>query len=721
MPNTAAVDSALFRHLTGRAKPRIPHPTSNAFDFDEWLSVLPTDYSKRDETLIRTALLVNEHVRKLRDDYIATAFTGLSQAELVMLAVACANRGFLLIRRKSYEAVAALRAKTPAAHLSALAQVSIIAHEGASPQVGTDLNTAMIDSLPHWFAAAAGLPMKKGEIDAEQNFSIAGAAGERMFSLDNAFREIWQEVLWEPWDIENTIADVRVAPLEPDDQAMWRVWDWREQSVLHQGAVFNRHLERRHPDIEPETPITRTVQRFEADNPPVITLGQPSEDQGTLHRSTLDLLEDAYVAIFLDDALDAGGVTPRLLARATLVLQDLLQQAIPSEPDPKHFDAAWVAAMSCLMPRSSIVATLETSLAVPPALADALTTFLTSNPWGELGPLFSPGIWHRPLITSEDGANLMIVAGALVWGSPLRAVERWLQAGKGTDLTKSSNGLRFERELRDKAAASLVANPILAPASSKVISVPGREGVEEIDIVLRIGETIIVGEIKCFIGPADPIERYDYLRKLEDAAEQARRKARWLDVNRNAAAEILPAADQDELRFVPLVIVNQSNGASWSFDGCTVVDAKWFDMFLSSGEYHTAATIALDGQSDDTFAGATLYTTVAEAEAAIPKLFENHPGLRLFRDALDWSESIIPLADGRPLRMAYPVMDPVRYSANFPLPGVGGIMTAFDPSITEHAARESRSMPGNGANYSKQKGSWLRSSSLGALIWSLKG
>lgn len=666
MPSTAAVASTLFQHLTGRAKPKIPHPTSNTFDFDEWLAVLPDDYSDRDETLIRTALLINEHVRLLRDRYIAEAFTGLTPSQLVMLAVTMANRGFLLIRQKSFEAVAALRGDSRVAHISALTQLAITAHEGASPQTGTDLNTAMIDSLPHWFAAAAGLP--ELDVETELDFSFPGAAGEMLLSLDNTFREIWQEVLWEPWGINSTTADVQVLPLMPDEQAMWRIWDWREQSLLHQRAIFNRHLERRYPDAPLALPIVTTVRAFERGDPPIITYDEPTIPQGMLHRSTLDLLDDAYVAIFLDDALNPEGVTPRLLSRAMLVLQDLLDAALPNEPDPASHDSGWLGRMSCRMPRTSIVSVIETTLAISPPLAEAVTSFLTSNPWGPLGTLFTPGIWHRPLIASKDGVELMIVAGALVWGSPLRAAERWLQAGKGTDLTKTSNGLRYEQRLRERATEALAENPILSVAASQVIAITQGRDREEIDFVVRIGATVIVAEIKCFLGPADPIERYDYLRKLEDAAGQARRKAAWLAAHREIIAELLHDPTDPPLRFLPLVIVNQSNGASWSFDGCTVVDAKWFELFLSSGEIRTAAAFAFDGKSDATFAGTILYTTADEAEAAIPMIFEDHPGLKLFREALDWSESIIPLADGRPLRMAYPIMNPQRYSANFPIP-----------------------------------------------------
>src|SRR5688572_27112186 len=140
MPSTAAVDSAFFRHLTNRAQPSIAHPTADHFDFDAWMKALPQDYSGRDETLIRTALIVNEQVRMLRDEHIATAFTHMSPAQLVMLGVAIANRGFILIRRKMGEAMSAHAKSAKAAHFSAMGQLEIVSHAGAKPQAGADLN-----------------------------------------------------------------------------------------------------------------------------------------------------------------------------------------------------------------------------------------------------------------------------------------------------------------------------------------------------------------------------------------------------------------------------------------------------------------------------------------------------------------------------------------------------------------------------------------------------
>jgi len=667
MPNTAAIDSTIFRHLTNRAQPSIAHPTADRFDFDAWMAVLPQDYSGRDETLIQTALLVNEQVRELRDDYIAKAFTDLSPAQLVMLAVADANRGYLLIQHKVREATKAQASKTKAAHFSALGQLPITSHEGASPQSGADLNTAMIDSLPHWFAAAAQLP-DKPEVD--QDFAEAGLRGEALFSLNNAFREVWQQVLWSPWRIEITDCQVLVNPLHPEDEAMWRVWDWREQSLLHQGAILNRHLDQRIPQTLITSPIARTVRSFAPGTPPVIELGSPSAEQVMEHRSTVDILDGSYVEIFLDQSLNVDGVTPRLLAHATLVLQDLLASALPNEPDPARADQLWIERMSCRMPRASIVTTIEQALGVAAALADALIRSLTSDPWGSLNKLFNPGIWHRPLIATKDGGDLMIVAGALIWGSSLRAVERWLQEGNGTDLSKTSNGERYERNLRDRVAAALAGNPILKEAASDVVHLSAGKGREEIDLVLRIGQTVIVGEIKCFLKPTEPGERFDYLRKLEEASAQARRKAKWLGANTHLIADITLGASPEAIRFLPLVIVNQSNGASWSFDGCAVTDARWFELFLSSGDYHSAAALTLDGSAGPVFKLDQLYNSAWEAERALPAIFEAHPGLHFFRTAVDWSAVQIPLTKRRSALMAFATMNIERYTANFTHPGV---------------------------------------------------
>lgn len=623
---------------------------------------MPQDYSDRDEALIRTALIVNAHIRKLRDDYIAKAFVHMSPAQLVVLAVAVANRGYLIIRSKMKEAMEAHATAAKVVHFSAMGQVEFAGYKGGPPQSGDDLNTAVVDSLPHWFAAAVQLADKPDE---DQDFSGAGLKGEVLFSLNNAFREVWQQMLWAPWEIVNGDDQVLVSPRNPEEEAMWRIWDWREQSLLHQGAILNRHIERRGPHAVVTSPIGATVRAFAAGNPPTIELGVPTAEQAMIHRSRVDTLGSTYVAIFLDQPLDANGVTPRLLAHATLVLEDLLNGALPDEPDPAVANQAWTERMSCRMPRLSIVAAINQALGIPAPLGDAVIRWLTSDPWGPLKKLFNPGLWHRPLIAAKGGDDLMIVAGALSWGSSLRAVERWLQEGKGTDLSRTSNGERYERDLRDRVSAALAGNPILRPFTSEVRHLPAGKGREEVDLVFRMGKTVIVGEVKCFLRPAEPSERYDYLRKIEEAAAQAKRKAEWLCANPAVIADIIAGTPLADIRFLPLVIVNQSNGVSWNFDGSTVIDAKWFELFLSSGEYNSAAALALDGSADSVFTVSQLYTSPEEAEQALPAIFEDHPGLRLFRAAVAWSNARIPLADGRELIMAHATMNIDRYMSGF--------------------------------------------------------
>lgn len=71
--------------------------------------------------------------------------------------------------------------------------------------------------------------------------------------------------------------------------------------------------------------------------------------------------------------------------------------------------------------------------------------------------------------------------------------------------------------------------------------------------------SLAMGEVKCLLPPSEPIERFDYVRKLEDACGQARCKADWLRNNPDEAARRV-GWGAEPARFVPLVVVNQSNG-----------------------------------------------------------------------------------------------------------------------------------------------------------------
>lgn len=660
MLTTAQIDSVFFRRLTGRLKPKLTHPTAKAFDLAVWREVTEADIVRpRDEALARTADLIGFQMHVLREKYLSSIFGPLSQSSIVDLSVADANRVWTILRWKMHAALVEAGADGGAGYFSTMGHIGIpVGHGGAlvSPE---DANNASVDSLPHWFAVAADAPMQDGagEVDLESVMVRAQMA----LNLEHAYRDVWQEVLWEPWTFAEDDASVTLTPHQPADMGRWRAWDWREQSLAMQGPIMSRNIERGATDLP--VPLARTAV---LDGDGSIVARTPTPDQSAAHRSAFEILERSYVSLFLDQEVGGvGGMTPRLLEAAICVLQDLAELRFPDDVDPASYGIGHVPLLRCAAPRAELLALLADALVIEGPLADACLSFLSVDPFGALGPLFVTGLWHRPLVASRDGQELMLVAGALVWGSPIRRAERWLQTGGSADLSGTNNGLEFEAAYRGRLDAALRQNAILADASNGVVSIGAGQAEEEIDLLFRVGSTVVVGEVKCLLAPSEPIERYDYVRKLEDACAQAARKAAWLAAHPAEVAERVGLGD-GELRVVPLVVVNQSNGVEWSYDGCVVTDTRFLEIFLGAGSFNKAAALFSEEGREPVIFTHELYSSVAEAEAAIPEVFAAMPGMDPFRDSVTWDETVIPLCDGRDLRLAHPSMDVAAYMASMP-------------------------------------------------------
>jgi hypothetical protein len=178
---------------------------------------------------------------------------------------------------------------------------------------------------------------------------------------------------------------------------------------------------------------------------------------------------------------------------------------------------------------------------------------------------------------------------------------------------------------------------------------------EQIDLLIRLGSLLIVGEVKCWLYPADPFERFMHLRKLREAAEQANRKASVLASRPDIAAKALGLTEEEcrGLRVVPLVVANQGFGFSLKVDGCLVTDSAFLLTYLGAGSIITSA--AIDPRNGRMVQAVTkLYENEAQAGAKLEEVLAAPFVLNRFVDRISWSENPFPALVGDPVYFATP-------------------------------------------------------------------
>jgi len=214
----------------------------------------------------------------------------------------------------------------------------------------------------------------------------------------------------------------------------------------------------------------------------------------------------------------------------------------------------------------------------------------------------------------------------LKFGNRLRIAERWLQQG-GYDLDR--RGPVFEQLARETISAYLKASRLLHDYHVAPDTVYVGSTREEIDLLIRIGKLLLVGEAKCQLFPVEPLEHYRFHDRLGEGAAQALRKATAV----RASLADLPAnvglSGGDDIAVVPFVLSNHVLGSGYPIDGVPVVDLLYLSTLLQNGYLRTMVVMGRKGEEDPGTA-VRLYTDQADAERRIPQLLSDQIVTKVF-------------------------------------------------------------------------------------------
>ncbi|NYF33683.1 hypothetical protein HDC29_003281 [Sphingopyxis sp. JAI108] len=649
------VESPVFLRASGRTSPALVAPTNRKFDADAWAAALDENANVRDVDLVIGALLIGPLKNQLQRDLITGIFGAISRTTVIHLAVAAANRAVLLTQRALRKANAKDAAGNEVGDFMALSQTKFKPSTSAPALSFDDANTAIIDTLPHWFAQANGQPADRapGFVD----YRRVAAKAEAALSYERLFRDIWQEILWEPWQLRRRGAEneLSLVPKNASLQAKWRAWDWRDQMLLMQGPTLDGHFRATVGTAE-APPFEKTIVRARRSGGRALLRAGPLTDRARVDALTRgELLDNSYLAPFLDEPFPGSGLTVRLLEQAIVILQEACRLLLLDEKRVELDRYEDVARFACALNCRSLGETFADCLSITADLASELVTCLTSDP-AQLGPLFDKGVWHRPLVAAGND-DLLLVAGAILHGSPLRRASLWLKdAGLGDRLSTTTQGLRFEADVRASVAADLLANPIFEGLERKVARLDRTGDVgEEVDMIIRVGNNVILCEIKSFLCPSEALDRHNYLDKLRGACAQASRKVAWFRSNGAAQVAAFGTELSDDIVVHPLVVVNQSAGTSLQYEGVPVMDSNYLSLLLGDGSF-VRGSILRRGDPQPQLIREALFADAAAFSEALPTLLRENPTMKRLEAAIRWEYQSIRVP-GFILHLAVPNMD----------------------------------------------------------------
>jgi len=341
---------------------------------------------------------------------------------------------------------------------------------------------------------------------------------------------------------------------------------------------------------------------------------------------------------------NAKGLTIETLRWVWDVLGTMVDAILRRIPD-KQPDQDWFLAHAILVSRAEIKDALGRALTPDQNALSSAIDFLTYRKR-------SDGLWQKPSITVSEN-EFLIASAPLKSGNGLRIAERWLSQG-GFDPKR--RGPVFEASARDNIAEFLAKSPTLhdhyvAPNPMFVGS-----NREEIDLLIRIGRLLLVGEAKCQLFPVEPLEVYRFRARLKEGAAQAMRKAAIIQ---NSFAELQSTfglSSVDGVSVVPFVLSNHALGSGYPIDGVPVVDLPYLSTMLQQGHFRT---MVITGRKGVEHPGNLIrfYSDAADAERPIPRLLVEQPVVRIFEHLIKKRIRPIPIdPDGTEIFVEYYVV-----------------------------------------------------------------
>lgn len=386
--------------------------------------------------------------------------------------------------------------------------------------------------------------------------------------------------------------------------------------------------------------------------------GQRRLDSAQWLRGRLMFKAD-YPEALLKAPLDAfDGLTAETMLRAWEALAPFVDQVASTFRHPDLIDTVkGTFEFAPTVSEDSLLAGWTRSLEVTPKEARALLRAFTFR--GEL----RDALWSRPLVRVGDGAIVFVVT-AITSPNVRWLLETWLRSG-GINLEE--RGAWFEREVQQEVSSGLDGSPLPdvwvsegsfvargSPAS------PGDPEAEEIDLIVRIGRTVLVCEVKCSLVPMDDVlAEMNYLGVLENGAVQAARKARFMAANREPTAELIGAGqghEVDKLRYVPVLVTNVAVGVGQTVKGVPVTDASLLRQYIQYGYQLRSVRLHQDGtyEGGERFA---FYEDITQAETNIDHYLSDPPQITVLEPLIRDVEMKICEIEGYEVFHRYPVVE----------------------------------------------------------------
>lgn len=628
---------------------KVTRPNQRSFKLDEWKDAFKgEDADQESRDLYEAGIWFAQAFATIRGKLSFAADKRIGRDEKLFAFVRHANLNAIRYRLSIKALVRNSSSESLAAKSAGYILPKVYDRDGTAHSLD-QIATADIDGLQLPLRIILGQKPLRGEQQTPPGTATSAnvASDYALGSFYKLVEQFWEECLWNNYALNASSEGVKLSPTRPGDVR------WRWITLSRRGAVHHAYTMQRYTFFEQSyrqsshssLGIPRPIQAIKTIDGMMRFILAPDDDVDQRSSATFVLIQEALepyyapLAKFESPRLGTGTIIDvikcwAVLQSLVILLEKGAHVRFPELPP----EQALAELTSPRIERRALVDAIGDSLNVSAELSNKLLDFLTYSP-SYAHKNEENELWTQPIIALNE-KELLLLYTPCSHGNTQRNVNIWLrQLGANFDV----RGLPFEKYLRDVLAHNITLSPIqrdiaLMPHALKFNLPYGAEPehqYEDIDIVMRIGDTVLIGEAKCFLQPVDPDEVFKHREKVIASQVQLKRKVHHVEKYRQQFREECARRNfwlPEDFKLQPVILLNGQSHCGIPYAGMPIVDIIILTAFVRGVFRRNLVSTKAGGL--ESAQEHVLYRDVAEATACLEDYLVNPPQLQRYADAL---------------------------------------------------------------------------------------
>jgi hypothetical protein len=262
----------------------------------------------------------------------------------------------------------------------------------------------------------------------------------------------------------------------------------------------------------------------------------------------------------------------------------------------------------------------------------------------------SDDLWCQPILHIDEN-HIVLLTAAFTSPNILRMVEHWLVK---LDVDLAEKGYFYEgnvvTDIRDALNGNAYFDEIQGPVTKRLKI---RDNEEEIDFLMKIGSSVIVGEAKSIVSTDSPMSYFRASQVLEKAADQAIRKTQFVkdnifDVFKMVGFEYDPQCDY---KIEPIIINSNRMKVGFSVAGVPVCDERTLLAYFEKSNFPIFSI--MNEKGPEHLAWLEVYNSKETFEGNIFRYLKNLPQVLETAEDFELKETRLPIISVGSLKLIY--------------------------------------------------------------------